>query len=300
MAGLSNSDEILPEDVERCSSLQKTLKTEGIGIMKCVIIFGFSIAILTVGNAQQPATSDSSPHKGTPQTIILNRTIGYADTTLAMLTGQVKDSQNMGIYGTTLNLTDLNSKKDWDMETDTEGRFKCYIRPGDYSIEFRAGGYGQVTIDTLKLTTGQIQEIIISGLFRRVVTDWITIPAQEITISKKRNHLIGKFKPDKGSDRYLIFRPDSSFSYLFHVDMLYDEAHGKYTMVGDSIFLKFNPVSQADRSSYTSQSFAAVMRPNRLFLRRNKLYTLETERGKSHFGGLFRTRNLKYYMRKME
>jgi Carboxypeptidase regulatory-like domain len=268
--------------------------------MKCVIIFVISMALSAAGNAQQPATSDSYPHKGTPQTIISNRTIGYADTTLAMLTGQVRDSQNMGIYGTTLNFTDLHSRKAWDMETDTEGRFKRYIRPGEYSIEFRAGGYGQVTIDTLKLNTGQIQEIIISGLFRRIDTDWVTIPAKEFTFSKKRNHLIGKFKPDRGSDQYLYFKPDSTFSYLFHVDMLYDEAYGQYSMLGDSIFLKFNPVSQEDRSSYTSQSFAAAMRPNKLLLKRNKLYTIETGKGKFNFLGLFCARNMKYYMRKME
>jgi hypothetical protein len=142
MAGLSNWDKILPEDVERCSFLQKTLKTEGMSIMKCVIIFGFAIASLTAGNAQQPATSDSSRDKRTPKTVILNRTIGYADTVLAMLTGQVKDSQNVGIYGTTLNFTDLHSRKGWDMETDTEGRFKRYISPGEYSIEFRMRGSG--------------------------------------------------------------------------------------------------------------------------------------------------------------
>lgn len=258
-------------------------------IMKCGIIFIVSTVLSAACHGQKPAASDSSAHKGTPKTIILHRTIGYADTTLSMLTGRVKDSQNLGIYGTTLNFTNLHSGKAWDMEIDTNGHFERYISPGEYSIEFRMGGYCQVTVDTLKLTTGQIQEVIISGLFRQVDTDWVSAPAQEFTNSKKHSHLIGKFKPDRKSDHYLIFRPDSNFSYLFHVDMLYDEAYGQYTVMGDSIFLKFNPVSQADRASYTSQSFAAAMRPNRLLFRRGKLYTIESGKG-----------NLKYYMRKME
>jgi hypothetical protein len=101
-----------------------------------------------------------------------NKTLGIADTTLAYITGQIIDNEHRGVYYADIIITNVTNKDSSSFQTDSLGYFKFYIRAGDYSLQFRDNVYGGLIINSLKLRSGQIQEIKVSLGSRFVVEEW--------------------------------------------------------------------------------------------------------------------------------
>lgn len=153
--------------------------------MRIFLLIGIiAFSISSKGYSQNK--NDSSYYiKKVKGEVLLNKFIGIADTTYALIKGQVFDSDRKKIQSEII-ITGLRSNKQMTIDTDEDGKFNFHVPAEMYSVTFKHSGYGKFLIDTLSLSTGQIQEINISLGSRYVVQDWIIIKADTLTIKQKK------------------------------------------------------------------------------------------------------------------
>jgi len=115
--------------------------------------------------------------------------------------------------------------------------------------------------------------------------------------SSAQSKIPGNYMVDKNSkDVFLNLNKDSTFSYSWKGHMWSDKSSGLYKTKGDTIYLKFRPLtgdtSYQDGKMFIlpTEALSAINRPDTLFYRKAKLFRLEngqvvdrTKRGKATF-----------------
>jgi hypothetical protein len=127
--------------------------------------------------------------KKVPTKVLENKTIGVADTTLACVVGQIVDDKNTPVYFAEVSFRNMRDTDTVSFQTDSSGHFKLYTSAGNYTILFHDSPYGSLNISSLKLLSGQIQEIKVSLGSRFVVEEWQTVKEQIVsdTTGKRKN-----------------------------------------------------------------------------------------------------------------
>lgn len=91
--------------------------------------------------------------------VLKNENIGIADTTAALLIGNVSDlisSENL-MYAA-VSLKDSNTEKQYGQSTDSLGQFSIIIPAGSYTFKVFFVGYAEINLD-LTIRTGEMREI---------------------------------------------------------------------------------------------------------------------------------------------
>lgn len=119
----------------------------------------------------------SKERKDIPARIVSNKTIGIIDTISALIKFKFVDDKNREIELTRVTITNLELRETFKFEfdllkTDDFGYYSIYLKPADYSLLFHDNTYGQLKLDSLKLTSGQIQEIIVNLGSRIVIEEY--------------------------------------------------------------------------------------------------------------------------------
>ena len=172
-----------------------------------ILDFTISICVFIVAIpvcAQKPTItyhSDNVLQKVSPK-ILKNARLGIADTTLAMIRGQVFDDKRQGVECVlTIYLSDSianlftdrglkiyrnDSSSKIFVDTDSAGRFSFYLNAQKLVVNFNPGGYGTITVDSIPLTSGEIRELQISVGSRRKSREWISNSADTLYFKPKK------------------------------------------------------------------------------------------------------------------
>lgn len=163
--------------------------------MRLLLLLGITALLMPYQGQSQDGLDSTFYLKKVKATVLSNKTIGIADTVLALIQGKVVDDQRTGVESR-VTCIDVQGKKETTFITGESGLFRYFIPAGTYKVTFRQSGYGSLTIDTLELKSGQMQEINISLGSAYVVQDWIRITGDTLTIAPKRR------KPGKSGNRH--------------------------------------------------------------------------------------------------
>lgn len=139
--------------------------------MRSPAIFSVSVALLLVGctssRAQEPKPKEyvyeyPCSTWQEPARIITNRPVGRADTTLALLSGQIVNfnkSEYGETYPTYIIAEENAAAKKIVALTDKTGAYRLYVPSGTYRVKFSSMGFSPLVIDTLELHSGQRQQL---------------------------------------------------------------------------------------------------------------------------------------------
>lgn len=130
-------------------------------------VLALSLVGCTSSRAQEPKPKEyvyeypCSPWQE-PARIVTNRPVGRADTTLALLSGQIVNF-NKSEYGETYP-TYIIAEKDTSVKkivalTDKTGAYRLYVPSGTYRVKFSSMGFSPLVIDALELRSGQRQQL---------------------------------------------------------------------------------------------------------------------------------------------
>jgi hypothetical protein len=118
----------------------------------------FTCDILTISAQKIYNYELCVPYDGKPGHIISNKTIGIADTTIAIVKGQVMNGILPNSFSI-VSFTDKTTGKQEGKLLDSTATFRNYLQAGLYSGRFSTIGFNDFIIDSLRLGTGQMQEI---------------------------------------------------------------------------------------------------------------------------------------------
>lgn len=123
-------------------------------ILCIFILIGFNFSILKAQYTYQICVKQPSD----TSKIIKNEIIGFTDTTLAVLSGQVIDETKKELQYVNVMLTNTKNKKIYGQSSNEKGEYEISIPPGKYLLKISYIGYSDLTkIITLK--TGELRKI---------------------------------------------------------------------------------------------------------------------------------------------
>ncbi len=130
-----------------------------------ILFFTFCFYALTKGQIKQAKLDSVKKYEyeicvfkeAKPGHIIINRQRGIADTTVALVWGQVLERAEP-IQFVNVSFTDSQAQIKGAI-TDANGNYRIHLQKGTYIVKFQYIANNTITIDKLQLGTGQIQEI---------------------------------------------------------------------------------------------------------------------------------------------
>ncbi|OXA70456.1 hypothetical protein B0A67_15685 [Flavobacterium aquidurense] len=135
----------------------------------------------------------SKERKDIPAKIVSNKTIGIVDTIPALIKFKFIDDKNREIELTRMTIANLELRETFKFEpdllkTDDFGYYSIYLKPANYSLLFHDNTYGELKIDSLKLTSGQIQEIIVNLGSRITIEEYKTIQGETLHLQSEKSN----------------------------------------------------------------------------------------------------------------
>jgi hypothetical protein len=137
--------------------------------------------------------SFSKERKDIPAKIVSNKTIGLVDTIPALIKFKFVDDKNREIELTRVTITNLELSETFLLEldllkADDFGYYSIYLKPANYSLSFHDNTYGELKVDSLKLTSRQIQEIIVNLGSRIVIEECKTIQGETLHLKSDKSN----------------------------------------------------------------------------------------------------------------
>jgi hypothetical protein len=127
--------------------------------------------------------------KSKPGQVVKNHSIGIADTIVAYVSGQVFEKKDEPTPYVNISFTN-SSGRITGVVTDVNGKYSICLDKGEYTVKFKYLGFEDVTINKLKLGTGQMQEIIVDlgwagGYYTYVIPSKKPLTEKEIKAKTK-------------------------------------------------------------------------------------------------------------------
>ncbi len=134
------------------------------------ILIILTVALVFVGCKREPiyanGKSSSSNITSIPSKILSLQTIGFADTTLAVIYGKTfgKDSIDSRVtidtlFCTSIEFIDLEKRDTIIAVSDIHGKYQKYLRPSNYDIIFSYVGFGLLKIENVAFKRSEIKEL---------------------------------------------------------------------------------------------------------------------------------------------
>jgi len=138
--------------------------------LRSTILISLSIALTFIGCKRESiytcGNSPSSNITSIPSKILSLQTIGFADTTLAVIYGKTfgKDSIDSRVivdtlFNTRIEFIDLEKRDTIIALSDIQGKYQKYLRPGNYDIIISYVGFKLLKIENVPFKRSEIKEL---------------------------------------------------------------------------------------------------------------------------------------------
>jgi hypothetical protein len=138
--------------------------------LRSTILISLSIALTFIGCKRESiytcGNSPSSNITSIPSKILLLQTIGFADTTLAVIYGKTfgKDSIDSRViadtlFNTRIEFIDLEKRDTIIAVSDIQGKYQKYLRPSNYDIIISNVGFELLKIENVPFKRSEIKEL---------------------------------------------------------------------------------------------------------------------------------------------
>lgn len=127
---------------------------------KLLTILPILISLLSCSTAKEPYTYEICVAQEADSSLVISdELIGIADTTIAVLSGQVFDLDTKEtLHFARVILREAETDKSYGQITDSLGRFAITVPANDYKFEVRCVGYSSINKD-LTLGIGEMREM---------------------------------------------------------------------------------------------------------------------------------------------
>jgi hypothetical protein len=138
--------------------------------LRSTILISLSIALTFIGCKRESiytcGNSPSSNITSIPSKILSLQTIGFADTTLAVIYGKTfgKDSIDSRVivdtlFNTRIEFIDLEKRDTIIVSSDVQGKYQKYLRPSTYDIIISYVGFNVLRIENVSFKLSEIKEL---------------------------------------------------------------------------------------------------------------------------------------------
>ena len=125
-------------------------------------ILGICISSL-LGCKQEIVRYETGAFEGAEEGKVLkNKSVGFADTTLAHVHGVVVDNENEILPTADIEAIRLSDNTATNIRTGFDGKYELYLIPDVYHFQFKLAGMDTIIIDSLNLKSGELRRIDIS------------------------------------------------------------------------------------------------------------------------------------------